>query len=77
MASKKTYGTFTRVVDGETIRRTAYSPADAVQARYDGWTEEAPVEPAKAAPAKATSPAKAAKAAPAGKQSADSKTSST
>ncbi len=36
MARRKTYGTFTR--DG--LRRVAFSPAEAVELRFNGWTEQ-------------------------------------
>lgn len=40
----KTYGTFTRTgMTGTT--RTAYSPAEAVELRFNGWTEQVPTEP--------------------------------
>lgn len=46
MAKKaKTYGTF----EMQGVRRTAYSPADRVQMRYDGWTELKTLDEATAA----------------------------
>ncbi len=41
----KTYGTF----EMQGVRRTAYSPADRVQMRYDGWTELKSLDDATAA----------------------------
>jgi hypothetical protein len=62
MAKRKTYGTF--AMDG--VRRTAYSPADRVQMRYDGWTEVQSFE-------EATAAAQAASAAEAGSDSGPSR----
>lgn len=37
MTRRKTYGTFTR--DG--MRRVAFTPAEAVELRFNGWVEQA------------------------------------
>lgn len=41
MATPKTYGTFIKTNDrNEAIERTAYSPSEAVNLRFDGWVEK-------------------------------------
>jgi len=44
----RTYGVWVKATDdGEEIRRTAHSSAEAVQFRFDGWQKVEPLPPPK------------------------------
>jgi hypothetical protein len=36
------YGEFTKTIDGRKYRRIAYTPAQAVKFKFDGWVEVPP-----------------------------------